>query len=136
MDQKPTSSQNTTPTSGLQVPGNGHSVKDQAHRLGDAMKQRAIATSDAKKTFFADQVGALVDKLEGIAKPTEGAEPRLQEQVVGRGAEMLRKLQSTLDENSTEDLIKKAEQQMKARPGLFIAGCLALGFLGARLVRK
>jgi hypothetical protein len=30
----------------------------------------------------------------------------------------------------------KAEQQIKARPGLFIAACLALGSMAARLVRK
>jgi len=132
MDQKP---QDNTQGSAPQVP-NGHHVKEQARRLGDAVKQRAIATSEAKKTFLADQVGALVEKLEGIAKPAEGSEAGLQEQVVGRGAALLHRLHSTLDENSTEDLIKKAEQQMKARPGLFIAGCLALGFLGARLVRR
>jgi hypothetical protein len=126
-----------TQASGFQAPpGNGHDMKAQAHRLGDAMKQRAIATSDAKKTFFADQVGELVTRLEGISQPREGTEPGLQEQVVGRGVALLHKLESTLHENSTEELIGKVEQQMRARPGLFVAGCVALGFLGARLVRK
>jgi len=136
MDPKPIS-QDTTQASGLQVTtGNGHHVKEQAQRLGDAVKHRAFATSDAKKSFLADQVGAFVDKMEGIARPAEGSESGLQDQVVERGTAMLRRLHRTLDENSTEELIRKAEQQMKARPGLFIAGCLALGFLGARLVRK
>lgn len=132
MDQK----QDTTQTSGLPVPGNGHHVKEQARRLGDAVKQRAIATSEGKKTFLADQVGAFVEKLEGIAQPAQGAQAGLQEQIVERGVAMLRGFQTTLAENSTEDLIRKAEQQIKARPGLFIAGCFALGFFGARLVRK
>lgn len=126
---------NSTQAYGLPVPSNGHDVKEQARRLGDAVKQRAIATSDGKKTFLADQVGAFVDRLEGSSPPTDGA-AGLEQQLVGRGVALLRKFQSTLDENSTEDLIRKAEQQVKARPGVFIAGCLALGFLGARLVRK
>jgi len=138
MDPKLIYPQDTTRASGAPgpAPGDGHHVKEQARRLGDAVKQRAIATSDAKKTVLADQVGELVDKIEGIAKPGEGSEPGLQEQLVERGAELLRKLKSTLDQNSTEELIEKAEQQMRARPGLVIAGCLALGFVGARLVRK
>jgi len=136
MGQKPTSSEGSQ-ASDLRMPAaNGHDMRDQARRLGDAVKQRAIATSDAKKTLFADQVGALAHRLEGMEKPPEGAQPALQEQVVQRGTAMLHKLQNVLAENSTEDLIKKAEQQMRARPGLVVAGCLALGFLGARLVRK
>jgi hypothetical protein len=136
MSQKPTSPYDVTQGSGAPL-GNGHHVKDQAFRLGDAVRQRAIATSDAKKSVFADQVGGLVGKLEGIAQPSEGgSENELQQQVMRRGVALLHRLQDTLSQNSTEELIEKAEQQMKQRPGLVVAGCLALGFFGARLLRK
>jgi hypothetical protein len=133
MDEKSTQD---TPQAGLPVPHNGHDVKQQARRLGDAVKRRAIATSEGKKTEFADKLGAIVDKLEGIAGPHEGSEAGMQGQFIDRGVAMLRRFQSTLSDNSTQELIHKAEEQVKARPGLFIAGCLALGFFGARLVRR
>lgn len=135
MDEKSTSSPDTSQPSGVPVPHNGHQVKQQARRLGDAVKQRAIATSEGKKTALADQLGSLVQKLEGIAGH-EGSEAGMPNQFIDRGIAMLRRFQSTLSDNSTQELIQKAEQQVKARPGLFIAGCLALGFFGARLVRR
>jgi len=136
MNDKPISPNDLGDASGLLPGADGPHVKEQARRLGDAVKQRAIATSEDKKSFVADQVGAFVDKLEGIAQPEEGAEAGLEQQLIERGAAILRRFQSTLQENSTEDLLRKAEAQVKARPALFIAGCGVLGFLGARLVRK
>lgn len=114
----------------------GQQVKEQAKRLTDAVKERVVSTGDDTKGQISEKVGTWVEKLDGIAKPSDGADGGLQEQLVGRGVDMLKRLQRTLDENSTEQLIAKVGQQIKARPGLFMAGCLALGFIGARLVRK
>lgn len=114
----------------------GQQVKEQARRLTDAVKERAISTGEERKGQLSEQVGTWVNKLDEMAKPAREGEAGLQEQLVGRGVDLLRRIQRTLDENSTEELIAKAGQQIKARPGLFMAGCLALGFIGARLVRK
>lgn len=128
-----------TPPGALEVippAGTGHAVVDQARRLTDAVRQRAMSTGEAKKSVLSEHVGTLVDKLDGIASPHEGSEPGMDDRLIERGAGLLRRFQKVLDENSTQDLLSKAEAQIKARPGLFIAGFLALGFVGARLVRK
>lgn len=116
--------------------GTAHQVVEQAHRLTDAVRRRAVATSEEKKSVLATHVGTLVEKLDGAARPAEGSERGIDEQLIERGVGLLRRFQKALDENSTRDLLGKAEAQIKARPGLFMAGFLALGFLGARLVRK
>ncbi|HUQ08440.1 MAG TPA: hypothetical protein VM261_38380 [Kofleriaceae bacterium] len=111
-------------------------MKAQARRITDAVKERAFATTEDKKTAVSGHVGALAEKLDGIERSGDMMEPGLEDQLLDRGVRMLRGLQRTLDDNSTEELIAKAEQRIAERPGLVIAGCLAVGFLAARLVRK
>jgi hypothetical protein len=113
----------------------GPLIKERAQRLASTIKERALATTETKKGVLSEEVGALAQKLDEIATHDEG-EARLHEQVASRGARIFRRLQTALQEHSTEDLLARAEQQIKARPGLVIAGCLALGFIGARLVRR
>jgi hypothetical protein len=116
--------------------GTGHQVVEHARRLAADVRRRAMATGEDKKSVLSDRVSTLVDKLDGVASSGDGSEPGIPDQLIDRGVGLLRRFQKALDENSTKDLISKAEAQIKARPGLFIAGFLALGFVGARLIRK
>ena len=113
-----------------------HPVVAQARRLTDAVRQRAMSTSEDKKSVLSEHVSTLADKLDGIARPSDGSEPGIDDRLIERGTGLLRRFEKVLDENSAKELLSKAEAQIKARPGLFMAGFLALGFLGARLVRK
>ena len=113
-----------------------HQVKEHARRLADAVKERAIASTDGKKSVLSKQVGTLAEKLEQAGKHEEGSEPTVNAELVSRGVGLLRKIGETLESNSTEDLLARAEEEIRARPGLLIGACVALGFIGARLVRK
>ena len=93
------------------LPPESHPVKEQTSRLADAAKQRVLSTADDKKGQFAEQIGA---RLGG----------------------WLREVQNALETRSTEDLLRSFGKKVEEHPGAFIAGCLALGFLGARLVRE
>jgi hypothetical protein len=127
------------PPSALEVippPDTAHPVVEQARRLTDAVRQRAMTTSEDKKNVLSEHVSTLADKLDGIARPSDGSEPGIDDRLIERGTGLLRRFEKVLDENSTKELLTKVEAQIKARPGLFIAGFLALGFMGARLVRK
>ena len=117
-------------------PRTGQQVKAQARRLADAVKERAITTSEDRKDQLSQQVSTLVQKLDDATRHADATSQNLPEQLVDRGISVLRKLQTTLAENSAEELLAKAEQRFRAHPGAVIAGCVALGFIGARLVRK
>ena len=116
--------------------GTGHQMVEHARRLAADVRRRAMTTGEDKKSALSDRVSTLVDKLDGVATSGDGSEPGIPDQLIDRGVRLLRRFQKALDENSTKDLMTKAEAQIKARPGLFIAGFLALGFVGARLIRK
>jgi hypothetical protein len=104
-------------------PAESHPVKEQATRFSGAAKQRVLSTADEQKGRLAEQVAGFVSSVEG--QGSAGA----------RLAGWLREVQNALETRSTEDLLRSAGKKLEAHPGAFLAGCLALGFLGARLVR-
>ena len=126
----------TQPVGPHESEGTGQQIVEQSRRLTSAIRERAVATSDDKKSVVAEQVGSLVRKLESIANQGNGSEPALADQLLDHGVDMLRRVQRMLEDNSTEELLRKAERQVKARPGLFIAGIGVLGFMAARLIRR
>ena len=111
-------------------------VQEHSRRLSSALRDRAFGLGDDKKDVLAEQVNSFASKLDGLKDRGNGSEPGLGDQLVRRLVDLLQSFGRTLEENSTEELLHKAEQQIKARPGLFIAGIAALGFLAARLVRR
>ena len=117
-------------------PSGKQQLQEHSRRLSTALRDRAFGLGDDKKDLLAEQVNTFASKLESLKDRGNGSEPGLGDQVVGRVVELLESFGRTLEENSTEELLHKAEQQIKARPGLFIAGIAALGFLAARLVRR
>jgi hypothetical protein len=114
----------------------GEQAPARARRFTEAFKGRALARTEDKKIAVAAQIATLADKLEGISTGGDGSEAGLQVPLLDRGVGMLRNLQRALDANSTEDLIAKAHDRIRARPEVMVAGCVALGFLGARLLRR
>ena len=100
-----------------------HPLKDQATRLSGAARGRVLSTADEKK-------GILVEQVAGFARSLEG-----QGGVGDKLAGWLREVQNALETRSTEELLQVAERKVKEHPAAFLAGCVALGFLGARLVR-
>jgi len=106
--------------------------KQQVRRLGDALRERALNVGEQRRGKIAGDIGRIAEKLEGLAAPDggEGIE------YARRAANVVRRLESTLGDHSTEELLGMAEQRIRRRPGLFLAGCFALGFGAARLLRK
>jgi hypothetical protein len=118
------------------VPGEkGEKIKGQARRLSDATRERVFRFGDEKKSFLGEQAGMLAEKLES-AVPTNGGTPALEEKFAGKAAGGLRRLQRALDTHSSEELIDMLEDRVRQRPAAFLAGALALGFFGARLIRR
>lgn len=100
-----------------------HGFREQTRRIGDAARERAFSSANERKGTLAEQLAGFADGMEG------------QGQAGAKLSGWLKDAQHALETRSAEDLVKSAEQQMRAHPGLFAAGCVALGFLAARLVR-
>ena len=107
---------------------------EQAQRLGSSAKERLVQEADDKKAKVARKLEDFAESMDELGTNPQ-ADP-LQQKVVGGAARAMRSVSRALDENSTEELIASAGRAIRRRPGLFLAGCVALGFLGGRMLRR
>ncbi len=109
---------------------------EHAQRLGTAARERLLRTADEKKDSLARGLESLAGNIDELGNRVGGGAEDLQRRAVDGAAGAVRGLSRALDGRSTEELIDEAGRQIRQRPGLFLAGCVALGFLGARLLRR
>ncbi|RKI75398.1 hypothetical protein D7X55_00245 [Corallococcus sp. AB049A] len=106
--------------------------KEQVKRLGGITRQRAFSQVDSRK-------GVLVESLNGFAKQLESisgqGDTQLPQQLIGSAVGFVRKASDTLENNSTEELLRQAQTRMRERPGVALAGCALLGFVAARFLK-
>ena len=108
--------------------GGTHGRED-IRRMGGAARRRLISEADRRKGAIASRLEQLADSLEN--SPTSGPEGKL----IGSAASFARNASSQLRNRSSEDLLSSLEQGFRDRPGVALAGCVALGFIGGRLLR-
>lgn len=106
--------------------------KEQAKRLSGAGREKALQQVEGRKGQLADSLRGLVSTLESASGSAQEGLPR---QFLDRATGVVRDVADRIENNSTEDLLRQAKDGVRSRPGLFLAGCLALGFFAGRLVR-
>lgn len=119
------SSQGAWSSSGLTPHG-----RENVRRMGSAARRRLISEADSRRTSVADRIDRLAGSLEN--NPSSGPEGRF----LNATARVARNASSTIRNRSSEELLDDLEQGFRNRPGAFLAGCLALGFIGGRLFRS
>jgi hypothetical protein len=109
---------------------------EHAQRLGTAARERLLRGADERKDSLARGLDGLAKNIDEIGERAGGEPEDLQRRAVDRAAQAVRSVSRALSERSAEELIDEAGRQIRQRPGVFLAGCVALGFLGARLLRR
>jgi hypothetical protein len=109
---------------------------EHAQRLGSAARERILRTADEQKQSLAEGLEGLARNIDDVGGRAGGDLEDLQRRAAGGAARALRSVSRALSERSAEELLDEAGRQIRRRPGLFIASCVALGFLGARLLRR
>jgi hypothetical protein len=106
--------------------------KEQVKQLGGVARGRVYSQVDSRKGELVKGIQGLVSTLENAAGNDEAAMVRpLLTSAVG----MLRKTSDRLENGTTEELLADAQEQVRQRPGLFIAGCVAVGFALGRFIK-
>jgi hypothetical protein len=106
--------------------------KEQVKRLGGVTRERVYQQVDSKKGEVVQSLHSLADTLEGAGK--DGKLGPAQSLVDG-AVQMIHRVSDHLEHGSTEELVRDAQSQIRQRPGVFIAGCVALGFFAGRFLK-
>ncbi|QDE66932.1 MULTISPECIES: hypothetical protein [Myxococcus] len=113
--------------------GIGQAGKEQAKQLGSAAKEHLYRQVESRRGDVAKGMRGLVSTLESISDRDEAKVAR---PLLGSAAGLLRRTSDRLENETTEELLADAQTQVRERPGLFIAGCVAAGFVLGRLIKS
>lgn len=106
--------------------------KEQVKRLGGITKDRVYHQVDGKKEQLVKSLHGIVGTLESMGKDKNlgPAQP-----ILDNALQVIHRVSDRLENGSTEELVREAQTQIRQRPGAFIAGCVALGFLAGRFLK-
>ena len=115
-----------------QSEGIAQAGKEQVKRLGGITRDRVYEQVDGRKGELIQSLHGIADTLQGAGKsgnlgPAQG--------LVDGAVQMIHRVSDRLERGSTEELVRDAQAQIRQRPGVFIAGCVALGFFAGRLLK-
>ncbi len=108
--------------------------REQAKGVLGAARERLLSQLDSRKGQLADRLDGWSGMLEraGSAANEDGSAPKLPVESVERA---IRSASAQLRDRSTQELLETAEDAIRARPGVALAGLAAIGFLAVRWVR-
>jgi hypothetical protein len=99
---------------------------EEAKKISNSARRRVYMRADEKKAQLFEGPGSWLEKIEGL-----GGKGIVPEGVL----EKVREVADTLRSRSTEELVDDFGMKARQRPGAFILGALAVGFIGARLLK-
>jgi len=105
-----------------------------ASRIGEAAKQRLSQEADARKSLVTSQLGEIAGVLDELASSL-GNKGVGGSQFASMAASRVRQFSDSIEGRSADELLQTATTRFKESPVPILLGFIALGFVGARLVR-
>jgi hypothetical protein len=112
--------------------GIGAQGKEQVKRFTGVTRDRVYHQIDDRKGDLIKGLQGFVSTLENASQNADG----LSQQLIGGAVGYIRKFSDRIEQGSTEELVSDARQFIRERPAPFFAGCIAVGFLAARLLKE
>ena len=112
--------------------GIGAQGKEQVKRVTGVTRERVYHQIDDRKGELIKGLQGFVSTLENASQNADG----FSQQLLGGAVGYIRKFSDRIEQGSTEELVSDARQFIRERPAPFFAGCIALGFLAARILKE
>lgn len=106
--------------------------KEQVKRFTGVTRDRVYHQVDDKKEDIIKSIQGFVSTLENASQNADG----LSQQVLQGAVGYIRKFSDRIENGTTEELVHEARQFIREKPAPFFAGCIAVGFLAARLLKE
>ena len=106
--------------------------KEQVKRFTGVTRDRVYHQVDDRKEDLIKGIQGFVSTLENASQNADG----LSQQVLQGAVGYIRKFSDRIENGTTEELVHEARQFIREKPAPFFAGCIAVGFLAARLLKE
>ncbi|WP_375771685.1 hypothetical protein NR798_12550 [Archangium gephyra] len=105
--------------------------KEQVKRFTGVTRDRVYHQIDDRKGDLIKGLQGFVSTLENASQNADGFSQQFLNGAVG----YVRQFSDRIENGSTEELVRDAKQFIREKPAPFFAGCVALGFLAARILK-
>jgi hypothetical protein len=106
--------------------------KEQVKRFSGVTRDRVYHQVDNKKGELIKNLQGFVSTLENASRDADGFSQQVLQGAVG----YIRKFSDRIENGSTEELVRETRRFIREKPAPFFAGCVALGFLAARILKE
>ncbi|QRK13389.1 hypothetical protein JQX13_00335 [Archangium violaceum] len=106
--------------------------KEQVKRFTGATRDRVYHQVDSRKDELVKGLQGFISTLENASQNADG----MSQQVLHGAVGYIRKFSDRIENGTTEELLQDARQFVREKPAPFFAGCVALGFLAARVLKE
>lgn len=106
--------------------------KEKVKELGGITRDRVYQNVDHRKDEVVQGLHQLASTLESASRDIPSGMARgLVDNAVG----FIHKASDRIENSTTEELLRDVQDGIRDRPGVFVAGCVALGFFAGRFLK-
>jgi hypothetical protein len=109
-------------------------AKNQAKQLLDQAREQVTTTGVQQKDRAASGLRTVADELTGMVNG-EGGQNGLAADLARQASDYVRSAADMLENREPAELLQEVRRFARQRPGTFLLGAAAIGFLGGRLTR-
>jgi hypothetical protein len=106
--------------------------KERVKELGGTARERVYETVDGRKSELVRGLHDLTSTLEKASRDIPAGFAR---QAVDSAVGFLNKTTDRIENETTAELLSDAQERIRERPAVFVAGCVALGFFAGRFLK-
>ena len=100
-------------------------------RFTGMTRERVYHQVDSRKSDLIKNLQGFVSTLENASQNADGFSQQLLNGTVG----YVRRFSDRIENGSTEELVRDVKHFIREKPAPFFVGCVALGFLAARILK-
>jgi hypothetical protein len=105
--------------------------REQVKRFGGMARDAVFYRADNQKKVLVQSIQGFLSTLENASKESDGSVKQVLDSATG----YIRKFSDRIENGSSEELLQEAQTVVREKPAVFFAGCVAVGFLAARLFK-
>lgn len=105
--------------------------KEQLKRFSGLTRDSVFHRTDKRKKELVKNLDDIASRLESASEESEGFVGQVLDNAVG----FVRRASDRLEHGSSEELLEEAREKVREQPGIFFIGCVAAGFLAARILK-
>lgn len=106
--------------------------KERVKELGGITRERVYEKVDGRKSELVQGLHDLTSTLEKASRDIPSGFAR---QAVDSAVGFLNKTTDRIENETTAELLSDAQDRIRERPAVFVAGCVALGFFAGRFLK-